>query len=623
MPRALSVLAVLPRGTRADRPGCGASTLDLVGRPGDNSGDEQSDVEVEWQLDAIDLRPVERWFVTRGSGTDQPLLASVPGLEAVPRPTRRLADSYFDTADWRLGRAGYVLRTRRRAGRDEATLKDLAPPADGLRRRLEVNEPLASAGLANLDPGGPVGRRVKALVGARELVQVLDVSTRRRSYALEVRGTAVGEVALDDTVIVSGAERHRIRLQRVEVEVIPAWVDSLSPLVEHLRRDCGLQPASLSKFEAGMLGAGVVLGGPASPPPVSVSSTSTVGELAFAVLARDAAAMVAHEAGTRLGDDIESLHQMRVATRRMRAALSLFVAVLPVRAVRLHDELGWLAGVLGTVRDLDIQLANLDSWTEELAGAHRQALDELGALLTTDHERARAALLDALDSRRYDRLVSGLKAMLDQGPLRRGSASQLAALEILPELIGERHSEAEKAVRRAHRTGLLTDFHRLRIRCKRLRYAIEFTGDLYGGDVKAYARQVATLQDQLGLIQDAETAAVRLEQIALGEGGASLPRATVFAMGLVAQRRIVEAENRLAKLPRAEHLVNGKLWDRAVAKMEARRKDAIETGGETAGETAVSRRPARARPVSAVAAPLARAQKVADAAQEEVDPAMP
>ena len=102
-----------------------------------------------------------------------------------------------------------------------------------------------------------------------------------------------------------------------------------------------------------------------------------------------------------------------------------------------------------------------------------------------------------------------------------------------------------------------------------------------------------------------------------------MPRATVFAMGLVAQRRIVEAENRLAKLPRAEHLVNGKLWDRAVAKMEARRKDAIETGGETAGETAVSRRPARARPVSAVAAPLARAQKVADAAQEEVDPAMP
>jgi CHAD domain-containing protein len=415
----------------------------------------------------------------------------------------------------------------------------------------------------------------------------------------------VGEVALDDTVIVAGEERHRIRLQRVEVEVLPAWVESLSPLVERLRHDCGLQPATLSKFEAGLLGAGFVIPRPSDLGPTGISATSTVAEVAYAVLRKDAASMLAHEPGTRLGEDIESLHQMRVATRRMRAALSLFETVLPARAARVHEELGWLAGVLGSVRDLDIQLGNLDAWTEELPGVHRQALDELGDLLLSHHVSARLALLEALDSRRYERLVTALTSMLDQGPLRRASIMQAPALDALPELIGRRHREAEKAVRRAHRTGIVDDFHRLRIRCKRLRYAIEFTGDLYGGDVKRYARQVASLQDELGLIQDAETAANRLQDIALGDEGTLLPRETVFAMGMVSQRCAAEAVTRLAKLPAAKQLVNGKLWDKAKDTMERRRQEAAEALAEAQRAESLAAEqaseptppPGRARPV--------------------------
>jgi CHAD domain-containing protein len=598
----------IPAGT----PVGGTSSLTPVTAP-DQQG---SGVEVEWQLDAIDLRPVERWLAVRGAGPSggatprggllQPagagaeapkqLLASVPGLEAVARPVKRLLDAYFDTPDWRLGRSGYVLRTRQRAGRFEATLKDLAPSTAGLRRRLEVTEQLVSADLAGLDPAGPVGRRVQPLIGARTLAQVLEVRTRRRPYALEVRGTPVGEVALDETVIVAGEERHPIRLKRVEVEVLPAWVESLSPLVERLRLDCGLQPATLSKFEAGLLGAGFVIPRPSDLGSTEISARSTVAEVAYAVLRKDAGAMLTHEAGTRLGEDIESLHQMRVATRRMRAALSLFRAVLPARATRVHEELGWLAGVLGAVRDLDIQLQNLDSWTEELPGAHRQALDELSDLLVQHHGNARVALLDALDSRRYERLVTALTSMLEQGPTRRASPSQVAALEALPELISQRHQEAEKAVRRAHRTGVVDDFHRLRIRCKRLRYAIEFTGDLYGGDVKRFARQVASLQDALGLIQDAETAANRLQDIALGEEGDALPRATLFAMGMVSQRRASEAAGRLAKLPPAKHFVSGKLWNKTLSTMEHRRDEAAAEAAErAAAEQPVAERPAAAQ----------------------------
>jgi len=555
-----------------------------------------STIEVEWQLDALDLRPVERWFAARVSAAGENevpapgrVLVSLPGLEVTPRPAKRLLDEYFDTVDWRLGRSGHVLRTRQRLGRYEATLKDQAASTDGLRRRLEVTEPLPTSSISDLDPEGPVGRRVRALAGARALRQVLEVRTRRRPFTLTVHGAPVGEVALDDTVIVVGTDRHRLRLQRVEVEVLPAWVESLAPLVERLRIDCGLQPATLSKFEAGLLAAGVAI--PRGPDlgSTEITPASGIGDLAYAVLRKDAASMIAHEPGTRLGDDPEDLHQMRVATRRLRAALALFEQVLPVRAVRLREELGWLAAVLGAVRDLDIQLERIDGWTEDMSGDHHQALDELGELLVRHHSKARVDLLEALDSRRFERLAAGLAALLEAGPSRRIAAVQQNALLVLPELINARHRSAKKAARRAEHSGVVGDFHALRIRCKRLRYAIEFTDDLYRAEVKRYAKEIASLQDALGLIQDAEMAAGRLQDVALSEEGELLSHRTIFAMGMVAQRCTSEVEKRLAELRSVRKVVSGPGWHRAEALMEKRRAEAEESIAKAAAAATAAR----------------------------------
>ena len=74
----------------------------------------------------------------------------------------------------------------------------------------------------------------------------------------------------------------------------------------------------------------------------------------------------------------------------------------------------------------------------------------------------------------------------------------------VPDLIGSRHVAVVKAARRAKRSGEAEDFHRLRIRCKRLRYSLEFGSELYGGRTGRYTRQLTKLQNQLGLLQDAE-----------------------------------------------------------------------------------------------------------------------
>lgn len=529
--------------------------------------------EVEWQLDAHDLRPVEHWITARfGEDADEGVTGRAglwpPGLRVTARPVKRLADTYVDTEDWRLVRAGFMLRLRQRVGTPEATLKDMATSADGLRDRFQVTEVLAGAEIGALDPEGPVGRRVGALVGPRPLRPVLQVGTRRRPYDLLFDDALVGELALDDATVVAVGSPRRLQLRRVELEVLAPWVGALQPLVEQLRRDCGLQPAPLSTFESGLLAAGVVLPRPAAEEEAAPGADATVGDVATAALRRDLAAMVAHEPGTRLGDDPEDLHQMRVATRRLRAALALFGGVLPTPAAKLADELGWLAAALGAVRDVDVQLQDLDTWCEVLPGDHAHALDRLRHLLAVHRREVRALLLQALDAPRYERLEDGLRSLVDHPAARRGAGAAVPALAALPGLVEQRHRSAVRAAKRAMASGTLADAHRLRIRGKRLRYAVEFTSGLYGAAGRRFGKVVAGLQDQLGRVQDAEVAYRRLQVIASGEGS-TLDADTVFAMGMVAQRCRDDALARLAAVGEPLALLRGDEWRRLSKAMGA------------------------------------------------------
>jgi triphosphatase len=545
---------------------------------GEGPGESPDPVEIEWQFDALDLRPVERWLAilptlaveTADGGT----------VTALARTPRRLVDSYLDTDDWRVARAGFVIRTRRRGRHDEVTLKDSRPAeGSGLRQRLEVTEILPPAGLAALEPDGPVGRRLRAIVGSRGLHEVLQVRTRRRPFALRIGGVDAAEVALDDTVIVVGNGQRPMQLRRVEVEVRPEWLDTLDPIVEQLRASCGLQPARLSKFEAGLLAVGQEIPGSPDLGPTEVSGSSSMGELAFAVLRRQVAVLRDKEPGTRLGEDPEELHDMRVATRRLRAALTLFAGVLPVRAHTFRDELGWLGRLLGEVRDLDVQREGLErvKGAESGGGAggrpeDRDPLVELLALLEREREVARAAMLEGLDSVRWERLAKGLAAMVQQGPARRSLATRIPAVIGLPDLVVARHDAVAKAAKRAKKSGIVSDFHRLRIGCKRLRYALEFSSEVYGGRSTRFVRQLAALQDELGLMQDAEVASVRLSDLAAGE--AHLPPATVFVMGGLAERHRQDVNRLLRRLPKEFSRIGGREWRDLLDLMERRRAEA-------------------------------------------------
>jgi CHAD domain-containing protein len=519
-------------------------------------------VETEWQFDAIDVRPVERWLAALPGGAG-------PAVE--PGATSTIVDTYLDTDDWRLHRAGYSLRIRRKAGAVEATLKSLAEGDDGLRRRTEFNEGLAGRDIAALlDAEGPVATRAKLAAGRAPLAPLFDVRTRRTAYRLTIDGAIAGEVAVDRTTIPLGDRSESARLRRVEVEVPEHLVPVLGPFVESMRSANGLQPAALSKYQAGLLAKGLQ---PTITPDLGsmeVDASRTIGEVAFAMLRRQLTNVLANEPGTRIGDENEDLHDMRVATRRIRAALSTFRDVLPVRFARFRDELGWVADALGAVRDLDVQLEQLDEWVAASAEEDTGALEPLRQILETQRSEAREGMLAMLDSGRYERLVAAFTDGLRRGPLKTSSTSRQPVLGAAPDLILERYGTVRKRGRRIVKDAPSSDYHRLRISCKRLRYTLEFLWEVYPKEIAPLVKRLVSVQDILGLHQDAFVAVRRLRSTVAEQGG-SLAPATIFAMGIVARRYGEQEEDLRARFPKAYGRLTGKRWKALRREMERRR----------------------------------------------------
>ncbi|MCS6849527.1 MAG: CHAD domain-containing protein [Anaerolineae bacterium] len=528
--------------------------------------------EIEWQFDVDDLGVVESWLRARAEARDLQFHFDEP---------KEHVDSYYDTPDWRLFRAGYVLRLRQAEGEPaEATLKSFGTRKDGLRRRREINERLNFDGIAS-DPTsrvirapGPVGQRVKAALGKRAahaLRRLFDAHTRRRRIGVYQDGARLAEIALDDVSIAADRRRRPVCFRRVEVEVSPDGAsgrapDAVEAFVAEMRAANHLRPAADSKFELGLRaqqlqpGFALDLGRPEDTD--HLDDDPTIGELAYAVLREHFAQFLLHEPGVRLGEDPEAVHRARVATRRLRAALSLFRDYLPPEAQRLRDELRWIARLLGGVRDLDVQLERLATWREEDATLEPCALDSLEALLAHQRDQTRAKLLRGLNSARYERLVAEFTGFLRSGTgVEAGEQCAQPARKEMPGLIRRRYDKVRALGDDIAEDSSPSEYHELRIRCKRLRYALEFAEPLYGKVIRSYLPRLIALQDLLGLHQDAHVAIEQMRRLSLSPQH-ELPAQTIFALGEIAQRYAQQAEALRAEFPKVYRRIKGKAWEK-------------------------------------------------------------
>jgi CHAD domain-containing protein len=550
--------------------------------------------EIEWQFDAPNLRRVMRWLRTA------PL---PPAVALGPESVRVLVDTYFETDDWRLTRAGYALRVRQSGGDLEATMKALAGGEAGHRRRREIS--------VAITPGDPeralervpglLAERIHAVAGRHSLKPILEIRTRRRARPVIVDGRPAGELALDRTVIPRGAGAEPVRLERVEVEVGEGTVDELAPFVEALQAGCRLQPAACSKLETGMRALGIAPSPLADLGPTAIDDSMTAGAVAFASARRAFAVLLAHEPATRLGDDIEALHQMRVATRRLRAALKLFADVLPARARGFHRTLGWIGGWLGAVRDLDVQLKQLRAWRAAMEPREAAALEAVAVLLRRRRLRARRRMLSGLDSRRYERFVAAFTAFLQHPPSHGTQLARMPILAVAPDPITRRYRRVIKGGDAIASASPPSEYHALRIRCKRLRYALEFHADVYGKPVRGLLRALAALQSLLGDHQDAEVAVSHLREFCETHGRALRPEA-IFAIGKIAERYERRAVKLRRRFPKLYRRIVGQRWRKLRRALEERRPS--QPGAHKAGGVAVTASRREARPQRQAPAPV-------------------
>jgi len=265
----------------------------------------------------------------------------------------------------------------------------------------------------------------------------------------------------------------------------------------------------------------------------AVTQPTTTGELALDVLRQQATTFAEQVTQAQLGADPERVHDARVATRRMRAALRLFADALP-SITGLDDELKWIASQLGNVRDLDVQLKRLPETAEKLG------LDShLAPYLRWLEQRrcaARSGFDDAFQSDRFIALTDGLRELNQLEP-----SVEVPVEDDAPRRLRRAYKKLRKRGDGLSQESPTDAFHRARIGGKRLRYAAEFFEPLYGKPARRLIDAATDVQDLLGDHQDIVVNRQRIDD-AVRTTGADWPPETILALGQLIQQEAHHAE---------------------------------------------------------------------------------
>ena len=441
----------------------------------------------------------------------------LPDLGGSPLEPRVFTSVYHDTADGSLARAGITLRRRTERGRSVWQLK--LPVADA---RLELEQPGGPA-----EPPDELARLLAAHLRRGPVTPVAELRTRRHG-ALVARNGTTAEVTIDEVAVMDAL---RVRDEFVEIEIElrsgdPKRLDEIAGEVAV----AGAHPTNGAPKLFRVLG---LRRDRERRPRDPFDALRTL-------LLRQLHEILAHDPGTRVGKDPESLHDMRVAVRRSRALLRAGRALIATDTDALTSELRWLGKVLGAVRDLDVLIERLHAEAASLDPADRTAASRLLRALGRERTRARRTLLNALDGARYLALLDSFEAAL--AALEPGTAG--ATLDALAR---RQLGKLDRAVRALGPDPADAELHELRKLGKRARYAFELAGR------NRAVRRAQELQDVLGEHQDAVVAEARLRSLA-----ANAPGPQALAAGL-----LVEGERRRREHARATWRKAWRRLDRA------------------------------------------------------------
>jgi CHAD domain-containing protein len=494
------------------------------------------------------VREIERKY--DGTGIALPSLDSLTGVASASPPQEHVLDAvYFDTEDLRLVRAGVTLRQR--SGGDDAGWHLKLPVVGSTDTRDEIRLPPG-------DPGGPVPDELAALVQAHTrgaaLVPVMHMRTVRGSRRLlDETGRPLAEIAVDAVSADPMTGSPPVSWEEIEVELVAGDAVLLDDVDARLRSAGARRATSANKLERALADRLRAIG---EQPDTArdrlrqpLTEHSTAGDVVLAYLATQVRAITSFDPRVRR-DEPDSVHQMRVATRRARSALQAFRRLFDWERVRpICDELKWLAAVLGRARDAEVLLAR---FTDELAAIPAGLVAgpiraRITRHFTKELKLAREAALRELDGKRYFALLDELDALLTSPPLTPLAARQ--AGKVLPGSLKKASRRLERALALARgedgeqasaedAEGRDAAIHEARKAAKRVRYAAEAAVPALGGSAKGLARDTKKLQELLGEHHDNVVARAILLGIAREAHAA---REDTFTYGVLYERHVWQA----------------------------------------------------------------------------------
>lgn len=484
-----------------------------------------------------------------------PLLAN-----ATTRDQQNLVSVYYDTGRLALRRAGILLRLRRNGASWIQTVKRQDNSDGGLTVRPEWQAPyLNHFDFAHVDDASLRDWLQQEKISSR-IASVFETSFRRRTWLVEP-GLGVRILAKLDRGWIASDGRREI-ISELELQLLSGSIEDIYATALELGRTQSLPPLLQSKAERGYR-----LYRNSTPRPVRAHEVDLIDlDTPLAAFRRIALDCLAHlqsnHPGALASDDPEYVHQMRVATRRLRAALRLFRPALPPGVEEaLVGPLRALMTSLGQARDLDVLV------TEIVAPVLRAIPDDprladLAGAITNRQYAARDAIRHLLRQPAYGTLLLTAGQLLHRAPFIDVPQGEDQADTLIP--FADRR--LRRQLRSIHELAEIArvdhppSLHELRIAIKRLRYAIEFFGAIIPGKAGVtVVKRLAALQEELGQLNDLASAG-NLLMICAGRS-AQLREAVTLIGGWHGQRHaalLAAIPDRLEsardlKLPKLKH----------------------------------------------------------------------
>lgn len=462
--------------------------------------------------------------------------------------TRALKATYFDTDDLSLRKAGYVLRVRDEGGQFVQTIKTVNGASVATRTEIKSLVRKLRPSIKAIEDK-TVREAVEKVLRRRKLAPIFATETRRTTMRLTPEPESEIEIAFDAGAINCGEEK--LPINEVELELLRGRPAALVACARDLMAGSDLVLSLQSKSERGYVQVRKATMLPVSAERVHLPPRANADEAFGSIITHCLRHLMGNWAAVVEVRDAEGVHQMRVALRRLRSALSLFAAPFRPAMMPLEEEMRWIGSVLGRARDLDVLL---DEVFKPVAQAHGSDI-RLHALAELTRERQALAwdeLLSALGSERFRKLVFETSAATVTRPWVQSAAgggeALLPAAAFARERLAKRYGHLRKAGKRIAKLDE-QERHALRIKLKKLRYAVDFFASLWPKRrTLAFRDRLSDLQDVLGEMNDAAVARALVADILAARTNAAEAQAIAYASGVVVGWHVGHLRDRHEKL---------------------------------------------------------------------------